>query len=436
MNRVSQMIVVLLALLLSGSVSAMEIVDLTTDDMIKRRQALIANGNNPGMRIHMGEMKQMNKLHGIGSVNAAILNYEQHLVKGVDQLVASNPEMQVSISKSDFKGYYVSCRPDPQCLKPFQSFMDRGPQAIKLPNGGGLSLTTTKASSYTKAYIKTRVMKNYPGYDGKNPSLEKFLQKKMVEANRVGKVPLGVLEENISILRRKGMGGVEPSLRKMVVLLDSMEVPFAGANNLDVELDRALKTNRGTLLGNGFSLSTAQSGDDLYIVIKDKSNKAIKVVGADVRGLGVANMSARYEEFLDIYRRTGKLVTLDDVVDLSTKGIYRADERMFASMRKYQEVLEGVLGNATNLGPSKIDELLELAHGRYVALSQEATHLMPIRGAAIDSCRTQNCLNKMTFQHNLLKEMEEMGVGTHFGDSCLGNFYWLRKIKQRKGIHF
>ncbi|MBT3583633.1 MAG: hypothetical protein HN509_01895 [Halobacteriovoraceae bacterium] len=408
------------------------------------RTEIFENPNDPGIRLSWVGMKAVNK-EGIGKINKVIDGFESKLCDQFSspEFKSKNPGVEVKVNKMDFKGYYITCTPSPACLSTVTELTAKIP-AQDVPNAANpknakFELTSARAVNYQEGYIKSKVQVSYPDYKV-NQSLSEFIDKKLSAAVKeatgsdISKIDLGdetfkiKLRESIAAIRAGKGDSVDPKMKPLVQALDDLlETPFVGTNNLEKEMKAALETAEGATVKGKYVVSTAISGDDLFVIVKDKSGKVLKIVGADARGLGVTNMETRYNQVAELYKGKG-IQSTQDILDLSSRAITDADLKMDGSIERYKKA---ILERLESAGPGGLDDALKAAHLDYHQLSTTDSKFMQMRTAMIPNCVPKNAciLDSITATHNLLKEMEVRGIDGHFGDSCLGGAYWMRKLK-------
>lgn len=396
---------------------ACQISNLTDQAMVNERIKLFEDNKNPGVRLAITELKSANKKFGLGSVNTAIDSYEKRLCDAFKK-----NKLEVKVVKTDFKGYFIQCSPMPNCLSQVESVT----RNIPGPNPGKgeiLPMKSAQASNYREGYIRARIQESYPDAKG---SLPEFIQKEIdqgiKEAKQAGGNTEAKLLANIDLYRSKGEEAVDPAFKRVVRGLDQLlETPFASANNIDHELDQALK-GAGKKVG-AYQVSTALTGDDLFVVIKS-GDKIEKVIGVDARGLGSMNMLTRYQEFLKLQNGKGQLDSMDKVFDLSQGAMKQADHMMESSFKSFNQVLTEELAKG---GTESLELRVQNAHLRYQELQKTNPNLMKMRSGFIAQCdgdRTQ-VMNRITAIHNQLKELEAKGIDEFYPTSCLGAQYLL-----------
>jgi hypothetical protein len=420
--------------LFSSYAFSCEVTNLTDQAQANSRNALFNNMDNPGVRLAWSGMKEMNKQFGLGGVNSVISGHEKSLCESFSKGAFSrnNPEVKVQIYKTDFKGYYISCTPQPGCTSTVSGHL----KTIEPPTFPG---TNTKfqtihadAANYQEGYVKTRVIAEYQNY---RPPLHKFVKEEMDQAIKIAKEAhpgmsekqfMELMSKNADLYRSSGIDSVDPSFKRLVMGLDNLlETPFAGSNDIDKELLRALTEDLDPNRA-GYQVSSAVTGDDLFLVIKE-NGEVKKVIGADARGLGVTNMTTRYTEYMEQMSKHGGINGMKDVFGLSMRAIKRADYQMDTSLNQYADLVKAELAN---IGDRDLDEVIGTAHGKYYQQISDNPELMQIRSGAIEACQktSKDCvMNRITTVHNRLKILEKAGIDGHYGASCLAVEYALLK---------
>lgn len=387
---------------------ACEIKNITGADFAKQRQDLYSSSEQ-GVRIAYGGLKSANSNFGLGAVNATMNIFEKdlcsHLPKGSE------------VYKTDFKGYFVKCN---DCTQ-----VNEVVRVIKpglLPDGvTRLTTTSVEAPSFKEGYVRARVINEY-GDVGAN--LSQFINdefKTAIDDMRPEMISPDFEKEFSKAIEKYRKGGdfnMDLKMERLIKALDVLgEVPFANSNNIDEELMAALNSNE--------KISSAQTGDDLFIVIKE-NGQVNKVIGADARGLGVLNISSRLEVIANSIAQGEEISSIDKLYELSLKSIERADNLMEASMQRYDEIIRAEILSNPNLN---IETNIANAHQKYTQLALDDPDLMEMRAAALSNCGAdhQKIMNRITAIHNRIKLMEAQGVQGYFGASCLGAQYWLLK---------
>lgn len=399
---------------------ACQVQNLTDQSRITERIELFQNEQSPGLRVAMGNMKMANKKYGLGTVNKAIEEYERRLCNSIEK-----EKIKVKVSKTDFKGYYLECSPMPRCLQQVEKIAQSVP-GPRLSEQDSLPMRNASASNYREGYVKARIQESYPNAKGNLPEfIQKELDAGLKEAQRAGGNLQEQLTRNIDLLRSQGEEAVDPAFKRLVTGLDQLlETPFASANNIDKELDLALKGTNGQKVGK-YQVSSAMTGDDLFVVIKD-GDKIEKVIGVDARGLGTTNMLTRYEEFVKMQQTGGKITSMDDVFKLSQNGMKQADQMMESSFSSFNKILMEELGSDS---PKSLEKKVQEAHLRYQELQKSDPKLMKMRSGFIAHCDGDRLevMNRITAIHNQLKELEAKGIDEFYPTSCLGAKYLLLK---------
>ncbi|OUR95413.1 hypothetical protein A9Q84_16395 [Halobacteriovorax marinus] len=441
----------LLLFFFSYSAWCCEVVDITSEASVAFRQALIGNSDNSGVRVAFNGMKEMNNRHGLGGVNSSLDVYQKNLCNKLNssEFKKSNPNVNVKITKTDFKGYFITCTPKSTCggaievavsKVPKPRFPDLSPQKLSelkakpgyLPDSEVFNIFTSEGANYQESYIKARAKATYTNV---TEPLHEFIDKEMKQGISRATSSMGLeaqdpkfmskLSKEIEVFRSTGMGDVDKNFKQLINGLDSlMETPFANSDDIEKELSRAF-TAKNSANALGYSTSTAQTGDDLFIVIK-KGDGVEKIVGADARGLGVTNMTTRLTEYLSVTGGGASgFKSMTEVFKTSKGAMLKADKLMEKSLSTYNDIIVKELKNANAKG---IDHILGIAHEKYAKMVELDPELMQIRGGAIDDCGPDNKLimNRVTAIHNRLKLFEKAGLDGIFGASCLGTEYLLR----------
>ncbi|MBT4790945.1 MAG: hypothetical protein HON90_05200 [Halobacteriovoraceae bacterium] len=418
--------------------------NLTAKKRYEEREQVYLNMDNPGVRLAWKDMKKKNKKYLIGTVDKVIKNYEKSLCESFDspEFEKNNPGVKIKIQKMDFKGYLLTCLKNCKGFD-LQSHIARVEAPVFPPDKevptksvDKFKLIMASANNYQEGYVKARILDEYPNYNSKD-SLSDFIQKelklainsatdnKSVDLN--DKIFQDNLSQSIVATRAENLEQVNPKFKKLIKALDVlMEIPFTGSNNFEEELKLAISDEHVNAANRGKHVVSAQSGDDLTLVLK-QNGKMVKVVGADAKGLGVLNMMTRLEGFIEFSKDGKTIESMQDVLNISKGAIAKADERMEASMKNYQETMEHTLANSQ---PGKsIDKVIKEANDIYIDKQKKNPLLMEMRAGAINPCgqSTKCVMDRVTTIHNTLKKMEDYGVKGHFGDSCLGTEYWARK---------
>lgn len=450
--------------------------DISSANRSADRSAFIAKQNNPGLRISWKDMKQKNKDYLIGTVDKVVKSFEKQMCdKIVDaKFKRSNPGIDIHITKTDFKGYYINCLPKDRCrdidleglTKKFSK--PRFKPTKEILTEQIFEFTTAKGENYNDGYVKARVKDAYGDkYDPKK-SVGEFLDKEIQSAIKTAtglddlnseKILdprfMANLDVQINHFRAGDLDKVDDKIMPLIKALDSMEIPFESSDNFDEALDNAMRSDNDGVSselkrlkkGERYTIGRAQGGDDMTLVIKDKDGQIVKVVGADAKGLGLLNMTTRFESYIKNFQdKRVETNTTNDLIRVSTEAINVADERMFSSMDAYHEIFEY---NLNNSGTDDIDLIIRRSHEDYMALQfldeqqleeidsiknlktkYSKKGLMNMRAGAINACGlSKQCVkDRITTIHNTLKLMEKAGIDGHFGDSCIGTEYWARKL--------
>ena len=471
-----QIFLVLVIVLLSRESIACKYDDVSGAEQSFRRQAIINSPDNPGLRLAWKNMKQKNKDYLIGTVDEVVGLFESKMCDKFSnaKFKKKHPGVDVLITKTDFKGYFITCLPRDRCknidLNAYAREMEKPIfKATKnRPTEEVFDFTTSQGDNYNDGYVKARVLESYSGkYDPKT-SVGEFLDKELKESIKLatGSDDLSKLavddpafmeklQFNIGHYRAGDFAEVDENFRPLIKGLDSMEIPFESSDNFDAALESAMKSDvdgfesgdKKLSSNEKYVVSRAQGGDDMTLVIKDSKGQIVKVVGADAKGLGMMNMTTRYEAYLDNIKNSEVSTnTTNDLLRVSGEAINVADRRMFSSMDAYNEIFEY---NLNNSGIADIDMIIRKSHEDYLALQfvDEADRakipslanlkvkigkedLMQMRAGAMNACGLSKlCVkDRITTIHNTLKLMEKAGIDGHFGDSCIGTEYWARKL--------
>lgn len=402
-------VILSLILFLSAGLYACEIVNLTGETQVEARKALI-NSHKPGVRIAYSGLKSANASLGLGGVNKLMERYEK-------DLCAKLPKGS-RVLKTDFKGYFVECSGSCQD-------MARLAKTIS-PSTSKLGVSVVEANSYSEGYIKARVVNEYGVRSG---TLSEFIDEEVKDSLRgiqeVRKSPAfeRQFKEAIELYRKDKIENIDPAMLRAIRAMDVMlETPFANSNNIDVELDKALRSKD--------KFSFAQTGDDLFVVMKNKG-KVEKVLGADARGVGVLNIVTRLQEVEDYYKARDKLESVEDLTKLSNRALVNADDIMDKSLNTYKDFLY----KAIHEHPERaLDESIAFAHNQYLKLANSDHNFLEIRAGALTDCGGDRLeiMNRITAIHNRLKDFEAKGLNGYFGSSCIGLEYWLIKNGLKK----
>lgn len=411
----NRMKLLLMALTLSLA-HGLEIENLTGDAESEARSAYIS-AKEPGVRVAILGIKEANSEYGPGDVNSMIQEYEKRMTK---ELAA----IDAQIVKTDFKGYYITCNPSPGCLERALQKLN----SITPPNQDRpvkLGTAQVKASNYREGYIKARIHSHFPN---QTDEMHVFIQKKLKEAllKATGQSEPSkdiiktndfsrILGDQIDKFRAGGPKAVSPRYRDLVLMLDLLEIPYSSSSDIDKELSEAI-TKKG--VKRGVHTVSAQTGDDLFIVVK-KGDQNLRLVGADARGLGRVNMLTRFNEFTDHMLAGKKIENMDQVFELSTSAIKKADATMELSMKRYEEILNNEL-KYTRAG--SLDKALEQAFEKYNLARKDDMNLMQIRAGSLKECTKDHkqMMNRIGALHKRLKKLEGGGFNHIYGSSCLG----------------
>ena len=414
------------------------LIDLTDQAQAVARQTLFNNSNAPGLRIGWSGMKELNKRFGLGGVNSVVANYESSMCNHFNspEFRQAHPGLEVRIQKTDFKGYYLECTPTSSC----RDIVERQFRQNLIPNprfedGTIFENNIVRANNYQEGYIRSRMAGVYPDERMNASNLSEFIDTEMRAAitqasgrSNVSTLDTGNTEfmqrlaQNVDNFRTTGIESVDPNFRRLVLGLDTLlEIPFTNSNNIENDLDVALRGGRPV---GSYEVSSAQSGDDMFVIIQ-RDDQLVRVVGADAKGLGVENMTSRLAEFVSQTGGDG-IDSMDDISSLSMRAIERADSRMSLSFHRYEEILGNQLRDTT----ANIDQALLRAHEIYSHEAQSNPELMTIRAGGISGPQASNqtIMNRITRIHNNLKTMEAAGISGHYGTSCLSTEYWLLRM--------
>lgn len=404
-----------------------EVVDATGNRQL--REQILSNENLPGVRIGLGGIKDANTAHGLGKVNKAMSGYEKSICKTLAKSMGEgNTAVKVSIIKTDYKGYYMTCEPMPGCLE--KSVSQIKGELPKIPGGSAqLNVSMVTARNYPEGYVQSRFVNAYPEASGSVVDFaNKELKEAAQEANGVGnraQLPeadeefLKKIKANAEKYRTLGEEAVDKDFRRLVKALDVLvETPYFYSENIEKQLESALHHN-GKLNMGGYNLSAAQTGDDLFFVVRS-GGEVKRVLGADARGLGVENFLARYQELAQDLNKGNEITGLKDLLDLSTRSMKRADRLMDDSFALYQHLL--VKGISRREEGVSLDDVFASVHKEYNEVAKNRQGLMEIRAGAIGNCgeKPKEILNRISAIHNGLKTLEKAGVDGVFGQSCLG----------------
>lgn len=422
----NRLIIIILSMFVFSSSSGHTCtIDITSTDMGSARNELLEKMSNPGLRVSYSGIKEANAKYGLGGVNNAMEAFEKSMCESIknSEIKKIHPEFEFAIKKSDFKGYYVTCSPTPACL----SFIESRLKVLSPPALQGETILETRfaqANNYSEGYLKARVRDSYPNY---SDPIEKFIKKELDDAlsklNTKSSNFSHELSSGIDLYRKKGSNAVEPKLGRLIKVLDLLEIPFSNSNNIEDELVKAI-SYKGQPNAGKYSVVSAKTGDDLFIIVKEK-NEVVKIIGGDARGLGTTNIVARYN-MLSGHLRSGKSIeSVNDILTISKNAIKEADALMDHSLTSYYRIMVDEISN--NKG--SLDDAIALAHKRYLDLENDTDELMHIRSGAIENCGKDQkiMMNRITTIHNDLKKLESIGVDGFFGMSCLATKYWLLK---------
>jgi hypothetical protein len=412
------------------------LVDLTDQAAAAARQAVFDNANAPGLRVGWNGMKELNKRFGLGGVNSVVASYESRLCNQFSsaEFRQANPGVEVRIQKTDFKGYYIECTPTSSCRGVIEEQISRVPRP-RFEDGTVFENSVVRAQNYQEGYIRSRMLGTYSEEAARTPNIASFINDEMSAAvqeatgnNSISAVDasdeefMARLARNVDSFRNEGIDSVDQNFRRLVLGLDTLlEIPFTNSSNIENDLEQALRSGDSVP---PFQISTAQSGDDMFVVVR-RGDEIERIVGADAKGLGVENMTSRYVEFLN-QSQSGQITSMSDISELSMRAIDRADLRMEQSFNRYSEILRSEL----RAGGGNIDEALLRVHNRYASEVAENSQLMTIRAGGISGSSADNevIMNRITTIHNNLKTMEAAGISNHYGTSCLSTEYWLLRM--------
>jgi hypothetical protein len=449
--------------------------DVSSVDHSAKREGIIKKTDDPGLRLSWKDMKQKNKDYLIGTVDEVVGLFESKICDKFSgpEFKKSNPGVDILVTKTDFKGYFITCLPKDRCkevdLKSYASKLEK--PKFKAVGDSTVEeifeFTTSTGDNYNDGYVKARVIEAYGDKYDPNKSVGEFLDKELsisiqeatgekdilkLEGN--DPVFMEKLQQNIGHFRAGDHDKIDGNFKKLIQTLDAMEIPFESSDNFDEALERAMESDLDGLEDkagklkpdDSYTVSRAQGGDDMTLVIKDSENQIVKVVGADAKGLGMMNMTTRYESYLQNVKNGVSTSTTGDLLRISGEAITVADNRMFSSMDAYKEIFEF---NLNNSGISDIDMIIRKSHDDYLTLQyleESERHkipslanlktkvseedLMQMRAGAMNACGiSRQCVkDRITTIHNTLKLMEKAGIDGHFGDSCIGTEYWARKL--------
>lgn len=386
-----------------------EVKNITGDDFQSERSNLF-NSRDSGVRIAYNGIKAANTQFGLGAVNSAMEAYEKNLCRNLPK--------GTQVYKTDFKGYFFKCNSN---CEEMNSIIKTIESPVLPDNKMRLSTTSVSSGSFKEGYVKARAVSEY-GEVGDNfinfvndeirASLDDLgdkIHKKSFKSE---------LAKDIELYRKSKLDDIDPKMLRLIKSMDVLvEVPYSNSNNIDDELKRALNSNT--------KVSSAQTGDDLFIVVKDGKDVS-KVIGADAKGLGVLNITSRFDNILERHKNNKNIDDIDALYELSLNSIKDADETMEKSMQLYEKLIrEEVL----NYPDRELEVSIGMAHKRYNHLALEDVNLMEMRAGALSNCGKdpQEIMNKITAIHNRLKVLESNGIKGYFGRSCLGAEYWILK---------
>ncbi|MFT6630629.1 MAG: hypothetical protein ACJAS4_000571 [Bacteriovoracaceae bacterium] len=472
----SHILLTLVIVLFTGNSFACKYDDISGADQFNKRKRLIDLVENPGLRLAWKDMKQKNKDHLIGTVDEVVGLFESKMCDKFSnaKFKKKHPGVDVLITKTDFKGYFITCLPKDRCKKvDLNSYVKEMEKPVfkatkNKPVEEIFEFTTSQGDNYNDGYVKARVLEAYGVHYDPKTSVGEFMDNELKKAIKLatgtedftklmGDDPVFMekLQFNIGHYRAGDFLDVDLKFRPLIKALDSMEIPFESSDNFDAALENAMKSDvdgfesgdKKLSLNEKYVVSRAQGGDDMTLVIKDSKGQIVKVVGADAKGLGMMNMTTRYEAYLNNIKNSEVSTnTTNDLLRVSGEAISVADRRMFSSMDAYNEILEY---NLNNSGIDDIEMIIRKSHEEYLALQfvDEADRakipslanlkvkigkedLMQMRAGAMNACGLSKlCVkDRITTIHNTLKLMEKAGIDGHFGDSCIGTEYWARKL--------
>jgi hypothetical protein len=143
------------------------------------------------------------------------------------------------------------------------------------------------------------------------------------------------------------------------------------------------------------------------------------------------------------------------VLTSSNEAIEKVNVDMERSMTAYSDSVDKVLEQEnlklrgktalpvviSDVGPIKpviktLDQVIASANNDYIEqIVREKpgsnVKLMEMRAGSVCNCDGQDIkvvMNRITATHNRLKLMEKAGYHGHFGTSCIGVEYWVRKL--------
>lgn len=386
--------------------------------MSQARSAFVSDQTNPGTRVALSGMKDVNKKYGLGTVNTAIAGYEQRLCN-----LFKNSQFEVKVVKTDFKGYFIQCSPMPNCASRVSSTLEQleGP---KFADGASMRTSSSTAPNYQEGYIKARAREVYPNFNGELTDLiKREMDEGIKEAARLGDYK-AELVKNIDIYRAQGIDAVKPELRRLITALDTLlEVPFANSSNIDRSLQTIID-GRNTL--GGISIQTAKTGDDYFAIIKH-GDEIERVIGIDAKGLGTLNILKRFEEYESLTSQGKAIDKVEDIFELSNKAMAQADKAMADSFEQFDSNLRSAFADQSLLS---VDERIRMAHEHYAAQRNLDSNLMQMRSGVISNCAgstSGEIMDRITMIHNGLKKLEEAGINEFYPTSCLGINYLLIK---------
>lgn len=447
------------------------------------RKAIFNEPKNPGFRLAWLGMKEKNGLHGIGVVNGVVRTYEDALF---DEFEKKLPGVDLTITKTDFKGYYLTCKPSTACEgKGIIEEVVRNMAPVTFEGSNDqFGVLVTEADNYKEGYVKARVQAEYPDFDPKKDKLHNFIDKKMKAAflEATGKPDFGTLdladkdiikglEKDIDLYRSGAIDKVSTKNRELIRGLDSLlEVPYDNSENIDEALKIAMDKFDLTNKEIGYHSMRVETGDDLFKIVHlveenaqmidgkmvmVKTSKVVRVIGADARGLGRANMMARFYKYGEIFKSGKSIDSMTKVLTSSNEAIEKVNFDMEKSMTAYSNSVDKVLeqenlklrGKAplpvvtSSVGPIKpviktLDQVIASANNDYIELIAKEkpgsdVKLMEMRAGSVCNCDGQDIkvvMNRITATHNRLKLMEKAGYHGHFGTSCIGVEYWIKKL--------
>ncbi len=449
-------IILFLFLLLIQSSFGCDVINLQDASRAAERTSFFETGG-PGVRIAFGGMKNLNKIYGIGAVNNIVAEYQRRLCGQVDELAERGARL--TVRKTDFKGFYITCSGNCDNIEDAL----RSVEPPRFPNttthSPQLQINTATGSSYREAYILARINGSYPEFRsvaGATPGvrLTDFINSEFTEAEGIARAGYdrdiarrGIsfddyLAQQVDLFRTGGSDAVNPQFRRLIQIVDHLEIPFENSNDIGQELPRILgnfstppvETPEGIP---PYSMRHAQTGDDLFLAVFDSNNHLVRILGADARGLGVVNITSRYQELRRSLRPNGAIQfnSVDDIITASRSGITGADTLMDESMNRYREIVEHWLSAPSETGLT-LEQRLGAAHEHFRAELPE-NGLMDMRAGSICGCQGQSAetvMNRISGLHGQLKDLERAGINGHFGVSCIGLEFFINRYGLRQAL--